>query len=105
MVNCRLYLPREWTSDKKRCKKAGIPKAEQVYRAKPELALEMIREMEGEISYNWVGGDTIYGNSPTLRHGLQKLKRLFVMDTSEEQLVYLQPPPALCPYFQARKGP
>lgn len=104
MVNCRLYLPKEWTSDKKRCKKAGIPKGEQVYRTKPELALEMIQEMEGEVSYDWVGGDTIYGNSPTLRYGLQELQQLFVMDTSEEQLVYLGHPQPYIPPSKPGRG-
>jgi SRSO17 transposase len=100
MVNSRLYLPKEWTSDTKRCKKAGIPKAEQVYKSKPELALAMIEQMQGQISYDWTGGDTIYGNSPLLRQGLHKLKQLFVMDTSEQQLVYLEYPR---PYIPASK--
>lgn len=104
MVNSRLYLPKEWTSNKKRCKKSGIPKVEQVYRTKAELALEMIQEMEGEIRYDWIGGDTIYGNSPTLRHGLQTLKRLFVMDTSEDQLVYLEHPRPYIPVSKPGKG-
>lgn len=104
MVNSRLYLPKEWASDKKRCKKVGIPKVEQVYRTKAELALEMIQEMEGEIRYDWIGGDTIYGNSLTLRHGLQTLKRLFVMDTSEDQLVYLEPPRPYIPVSRPGKG-
>jgi SRSO17 transposase len=41
--NGRLYLPQSWVSDPERCKQAAIPKAEQCYRAKSELALEMGR--------------------------------------------------------------
>lgn len=104
MVNSRLYLPEEWTSDKKRCIKAGIPKSEQGYRSKPELALDMIQEMYGAINYGWVGGDTIYGNSPNLRYGLQELKQLFVMDTSEEQLVHLEHPSPYIPASKPGKG-
>ena len=59
-----MYLPKEWTSDKKRWEKAGIPTEERKYRTKPELGLEIIKELEGVIEYDWVGGDSIYGNSP-----------------------------------------
>lgn len=60
--------------------------------------------MEGEISYNRVGVNTIYGNSPTICHGLQELERLFVMDTSEEQLEYLRQPQPYIPASKPGKG-
>ena len=71
MVDTRLYLPKAWTEDKIRCNKAGVPIEEQEYRSKPSLALEMIRQMNDEVKYDWVGGDSIYGNSKDLRQGLQ----------------------------------
>ncbi len=40
LVGAKLYLPHEWTTDQKRCEKAGIPKEERKYRTKPELGLE-----------------------------------------------------------------
>ena len=33
LVDARLYLPKEWTKDKKRCRRAGIPKEDQVSHA------------------------------------------------------------------------
>jgi len=79
-----LYLPKEWTTDKKRSEKAGIPKEEWKYRSKPKLGLEIIEELEGVIEYDWVGGDSIYGNSPELRQSLRELGKAFVMDVGEE---------------------
>jgi len=84
LVGARLYLPKEWTQDKKRCQKAGIPLEEQKYRTKPELGLEIIRELEGVIEYDWVGGDSVYGNSPQLREALRELGKAFVMDVGED---------------------
>jgi SRSO17 transposase len=78
------YLPKEWSDDKQRCLKAGIPREEQKYRTKPELGLEIIKELEGVIEYNWVGGDTIYGNSPDLRQSLRRLGKAYVLDVGEE---------------------
>lgn len=92
MVDTGVYLPKVWTEDKARCKKAGIPKEEQVYRTKPALALQMIQQMKGEVKYDWVGGDSIYGNSKALRQGIQQLEQLFVMDVGEDLLVYLEDP-------------
>ncbi|MBK8965629.1 MAG: transposase [Lewinellaceae bacterium] len=61
MVNTRLYLPKEWTEDKKRCDKAGIPLQDQEFKTKPKLALEMLKEAQGVIEYDWVGGDAVCG--------------------------------------------
>lgn len=104
MVDTRLYLPKCWTEDKGRCKKAGIPKQDQVYRTKPLLALQMIRQMQGEVNYDWVGGDSIYGNSKVLRQGLQKLGQLFVMDVREDISVYIQDPKPYIPVSKPGRG-
>jgi hypothetical protein len=40
MVDFRLYLPKIWIDDPRRCRKAGIPKEEQVFRTKCQLAPE-----------------------------------------------------------------
>lgn len=37
----RLYLPREWTKDRERCKKAGVPKGVR-FKTKPQIALDQI---------------------------------------------------------------
>jgi SRSO17 transposase len=97
LVGARIYLPREWTSDKKRCEKAGIPKQEREYRTKPELALAIIEELEAVVEYDWVGGDTIYGNSPQLRKALKEGNKAFVLDVGEDLKVCLAEPQPYLP--------
>jgi SRSO17 transposase len=41
-VAYRLYLPKEWTSDRARLKKAGVPDSV-VFKTKPQIAMEQIR--------------------------------------------------------------
>jgi len=104
MVDTRLYLPKVWTQDRARCKKAGVPKQYQAYHTKPSLALQMLQQMRHEVKYDWVGGDSIYGNSKVLRQGLQQLEQLFVMDVGEDLLVYTQDPKPYVPASKPGKG-
>lgn len=97
MVDVRLFLPKAWTKDIARCVKAGIPRSAQQYRSKAELAIEMLNQMGSEIDYDWIGGDSIYGNSPKLRKEIQVLNKVFVMDSNERERVYLQDPKPYIP--------
>lgn len=101
LVGGRLYLPKEWTNDPKRCTKAGIPTSEQPYRTKPELAIEIIKDLTGNVTYDWVGGDAAYGNSPTLRQFLRERDKTFVLDVGEGLGVYLTDPE---PYIPLKKN-
>lgn len=102
LVGARLYLPEQWTKDAKRCRKAGVPDEERKYRTKPELAIEIVEELDGAIEYDWVGGDTLYGNSPKLRKALRKMKKAYVLDVGESLKIYLQKPE---PYVPENKRP
>lgn len=104
LVDARLYLPKCWTDDKQRCKKAGVPPEDQVYKTKPELALEMIEDMADRVAYDWIGGDSLYGSSTPLRKELQRLSKLFVMDVGENLQVYLQDPKPYIPASKPGKG-
>jgi len=97
LVGARLYLPRTWTKDQKRCEQAGIPKQERQYRTKPELGLAIIKELEGLVEYAWVGGDSLYGNSPELRRSLRELGKAYVVDVGEELAVCLEKPQPYVP--------
>lgn len=92
MVDVRLYLPKSWTDVPKRCEKAGIPPAQQKFKTKPQLALEMVAGLEGVVGYDWVGGDGAYGDASELRLGIAAMGKKFVLDVHENQLVYLEHP-------------
>lgn len=104
LVQGRLYLPREWTVDSRRCEKAGIPATERAYRTKPELAAEIIKTLPPSISYDWVGGDSIYGNSPFLRQYLYGKKQAFVLDVGGELGVHLEEPRPYVPKKTTGRG-
>jgi len=97
LVAGKLFLPKEWTDDVVRMSAAGIQKSEQHYGTKPELAAELIEQLPAEVSDEWVGGDTIYGNSPLLRKKLKSLGKAFVLDVGEQLKVYLTDPEPFLP--------
>jgi SRSO17 transposase len=104
LVNARLYLPTEWTDKPTRCRAVGIPSVHQVYQSKPKLAIEMLRELAPLVSYDWVGGDSIYGNSPDLRAYLLAQKQGFVLDVGSELSVFLADPAPAIPAAKSPRG-
>lgn len=92
LMDRRLFLPEEWAADRKRCAEAGVPEGV-IFRTKPHLALEMVQAaVRAELPFRWVGGDTIYGNSPTFVQGVQALQKWYVLDVSSDFPVWLRPP-------------
>lgn len=104
LVNARLFLPHEWAQNGGRCKAAGIPPDQQVYQTKPALAVAMLKELPPPVRYDWVGGDSIYGNSPSLRNHLIAQKQAFVLDVGQELGVYLSDPAPSVPTWEGGKG-
>jgi SRSO17 transposase len=88
----RLFLPEEWADDPARREEAGVPE-EVVFRTKPELAVEMLSVAVAEgVPFRWVGGDSVYGDSPTFVQGVRQLGKWYVADTACDTRVWTQEP-------------
>jgi SRSO17 transposase len=88
----RLFLPQEWANDTTRRQEAGVP-AQVVFRTKPELALEMLAKAVADgVPLRWVGGDSVYGDSPVFVQGVRQLGKWYVVDTSADARVWLEEP-------------
>ena len=91
-IDRRIYLPEEWCRDLQRREEAGVPESI-VFRTKPELGFEMIRMAVSEgIHFQWVGGDSVYGDSPTFVQGVRELGKWYVLDVSSEAYVWVRQP-------------
>ena len=90
LVDKRLYLPQEWTSDVERCAAAGVPEARREYRSKTALALEMLEgaQARGYLKAQWVAGDSAFGMSPTLREGVSAHGMHYAMDVRPDLTVW-----------------
>lgn len=88
----RLFLSEDWADDAPRREEAGVPETV-VFRTKPELALEMVQNaVIANLPFRWVGGDSIYGDSPTFVQGVRALEKWYVLDTSSDARVWLSEP-------------
>jgi SRSO17 transposase len=86
LVDTRLYLPEEWTKDKKRCRRAGIPK-EVRFRTRHELALEMLCEHRAVLPHRWVTGDDEMGRSSHFREQLRSMNEQYLLAVPSNTLV------------------
>lgn len=101
LIDERLYLPEEWTKDKKRCKKAGVPDDVE-FKTKSQLVLEMVRNArDRRIRFAWVGVDGGYGKEPAFLGALEDDGEIFMADVHKDQSIYLEDP-AL--YLPGNKG-
>ena len=79
LIDRELYLPEKWTSDRDRCRAAGIGD-EAGFTTKPELAEKMIgRAVRAGVPFAWVAGDEVYGGNPGLRSFLEEEGISYVM--------------------------
>jgi len=77
-VAYRLYLPQEWTKDRARRKKVGVPK-EIKFKTKPEIALEQIQwACERGLPRGVALMDAAYGRDARLRAGMTALDVSYV---------------------------
>lgn len=79
LIDRELYLPREWTVDRARCREAGIPD-EVVFATKPQLARRMLeRAFATGLPHAWITADEVYGRDRRLRRWLESCGEAFVL--------------------------
>lgn len=81
-VDRALYLPESWTSDRERCRAAGVPD-EVEFATKPALGQAMLaRTLAAGLPARWVTGDSVYGSNYALRHDLERIPLAYVLGIS-----------------------
>lgn len=86
LVNERLYLPEEWTRDRKRCTQAGIPAGTR-FRTRHELALEMLDEQGALLPHAWVTGDDEMGRPAEFRRHLRERGEQYLLAVPSTTLI------------------
>ena len=105
LISNRLFLPAEWTSDKNRMDKSGVPEEYQTYKTKPELALDIIDEaVKTGVCFDCIGGDGLYGHNSELTRALDSRNLFYVLDVHKDEYVYLTEPVLSVPEKKKGRG-
>lgn len=103
LIDTRLYLPKAWVEDAKRCIAAGVPASEVILKSKADLAFEMVLQArQNGVRFSWVGVDGGYGKDPSFLRRLADHGEVFVAEVHRDQPIYLEDP---APCVPERKTP
>ncbi len=96
LVDKRLFIPEKWFTDEyaARRKKCNFPES-MTFKTKPQLALEMFRELEKHalLPFKYVVADTIYGNSPEFIETLEnRVGKTYFVSIPYDTLCWLKQP-------------
>ncbi len=91
-IDRALYLPKEWTQDRVRCREAGIPESVN-FATKGELAQQMLRRaLAAGVKADWVVADTVYGYDE-MRDWLESQQQKYVLAVPETHTLWSQGEP------------
>lgn len=86
LVDMRLFLPREWTKDWRRCRKAGVPKGVR-FQTRHALALAMLDEQGPRLPHAWIAGDDEMGRSTRFRGDLRDRHERYLLAVPSNTLI------------------
>jgi SRSO17 transposase len=77
LIDAALFLPKVWSDDRERCRKAKIPD-DVIYRPKWRIALEQLtRAIANGLKFNWLTFDEYYGGKPAFLEELDAQPGMF----------------------------
>lgn len=86
LVDFQLYLPKEWTKDRARCQRCGVPKGTK-FRTRHEMALEMLHAHRNVLPHAWIAGDDEMGRSAEFREKLRKMNERYLLAVPSNTLI------------------
>jgi SRSO17 transposase len=80
LLDGQLFMPDEWFDEthSERWSACGVPE-ELVFQTKPEIGLELLKKAvkRGDLPFQWVAADELYGDSPAFRDGVAALNKWY----------------------------
>lgn len=87
LVDRELYVPKDWFSDRERCRAAGIGDDVE-FATKPDLGLRMLeRAVAADVPFGWVTADELYGQAGRIRMWLEEHDIPHVVAVPKSQMV------------------
>lgn len=104
-LDARLYLPQEWFGETHQVPRqmCGVPK-ELSYQTKPKIALALLEHAleRGELPFQWVAADELYGDSPVFRDGIAAVNKWYFAEVRCTTRIWLERPEVGVPSWKGR---
>jgi SRSO17 transposase len=105
LLEGQLFLPEAWFVEDHATKldACGVPK-ELKFQSKPEIGLELLRRaiQRGDLPFEWVAADELYGDSPAFRDGVAELNKKFLTEIKCSTLIWRCRPEVSLPEWKGR---
>ena len=87
-IGWQLYLPKEWTDDKARCARVGVPKPVR-FTTKHDISLKQMREAQAAgVPDGLVVADSSYGNKTRYREALSEMGLKYCVAVQKDTTVW-----------------
>lgn len=104
ILGAALYLPKEWTRDRARCERVGVPPTVR-FQEKWRLALTLLRRARAAgVTFTAVLADAAYGDVTVFREALHRLNLPYAVGISSHVTVFLGSPRVAAPAAATRHG-
>lgn len=108
LIEGQLFMPDEWFDEahaEKRCA-CGVPEG-LVYQTKPEMGLKLLQKAlkRGNLPFQWVVADELYGDSITFRDGVAALHKWYFTEIKCTTPVWSVRPEVHVPEWKGRGRP
>ena len=105
LIEGQLFMPDEWfeAEHAERGVVCGVPE-DLVYQTKPEIGLELLKKAvkRGQLPFQWVAADELYGDSPAFRDGIEALGKWYFTEIKTTTPIWRTPPKVHVPKWQGR---
>ena len=100
LLEGQLFIPEAWFDDEHAAKRSacGLPGGLE-FQTKPEIGLGLLRRavQRGDLPFQWVAADELYGDSPTFRDGIADLNKKYFTEIKCSTLIWCERPEVYVP--------
>jgi len=108
LLDGQLFVPDEWFDEAhaEKRRQCGVPE-ELVFQTKPEIGLELLKKAvkRGDLPFQWVAADELYGDSPAFRDGVAALNKWYFTEIKCNTPIWSVRPEVHVPVLKGRGRP
>lgn len=105
LLDARLYLPENWFAAELAARRAlcGIPE-DVSFQTKPALALALLQSLlrRGQVPFQWVAADALYGDTPAFLDGVAELGKWYFVEVACSTQLWWRTPELYVPEWSGR---